>query len=312
MAGELADDEVLADALNNRGIVRSSRGDPGWQDDLERSLELALRRNSFRAGRAYINLGSTLADAGGDITRGEAVTREGLDFSQRMGFSITALRWFYGNLTDFTYLRGAWDEALALAEEDIARAAHYMQQVAYATRAEIRLGRGDASGAHLDAEAALRAARAIRDPQAVEPNLIVAAKVAFRVGDPAKAHALLDELGAPERAAGTWVVEAALLANELERELAFVLADPDGVPTVWRRAAQAVAHGELAAAADILEPTGARTLEMDARLRAADLAIHAGRRAEAEPHLAAALAFYGEVRATAYAREAEQLLARAS
>jgi tetratricopeptide (TPR) repeat protein len=312
MAGELADDEVLADALNNRAIVRSSRGDPGWQEDLEGSLELALRRNSFRAGRAYINLGSTLADTGGDLARGEAVTREGLAFSQRMGFSITALRWFYGNLTDFTYLRGAWDEALALAEEEIPRDPHYMQQVAYGVRAEIRLARGDTTGAQSDADAALRAARAIRDPQAVDPNLVIAANVALCAGDSATANALLDELGTPERAAGTWIVEAALVANELGRELAFLLSDPDGVPTVWRRAAQAIARGELVEAADLLGPTGARTLEMAARLRAAELAIRAGRRAEAAPHLAAVLAFYGEVGASAYARDAEQLLARAS
>jgi hypothetical protein len=65
-------------------------------------------------------------------------------------------------------------------------------------------------------------------------------------------------------------------------------------------------------AADLLGPTGARALEMAARLRAAELAIRAGRRAEAAPHLAAVLAFYGEVGASAYARDAEQLLARAS
>ena len=45
-------------------------GDPGWEEDIERSLELALRANSFRVARAYINLGSTLLDMAGDLVRG--------------------------------------------------------------------------------------------------------------------------------------------------------------------------------------------------------------------------------------------------
>ena len=179
-------------------------------------------------------------------------------------------------------------------------------------RAEIRLAGGDVVGAQSDAEAALGAARAIRDPQALDPCLVVAGSVAVRTGDLDTAHALLDELGTPERVAGTWVVDAALVADELGRELAFVLSDPDGVPTVWHRAAQAIALGELADAAEILVPTGARTLEMAVRLRAAEVAIRAGRRAEAEPQVAAVLAFYREVGASAFARDAEQLLARAS
>jgi class 3 adenylate cyclase/tetratricopeptide (TPR) repeat protein len=312
LSGELDDDELLADALNNRSIVRSSRGEPGWEEDLDRSLELALRRNSFRAGRAYINLGSTLADTAGDLVRAEAVTREGLAFSMRMGFSMTALRWFRGNLAGITYLRGAWADAVTLADDVISGGPHYMQQFAYAVRAEIRLANGDPAGAQSDAEAALHAARAIRDPQVLDPCLVTAGEVAFRTGDPDAAHALLDELGAPERVAGTWLVDAALLADELGRELALVVAHPDGVPTVWHRAAQTIARGELREAADLLEPTGARTFEAAVRLRAAEVSIRAGRRAEAQPQLAAALAFYGEVGARAYVRDAEALLAEAS
>ena len=77
---------------------------------------------------------------------------------------------------------------------------------------------------------------------------------------------------------------------------------------VWGRAAAAIASGEAARAADILEQAGAKTLEAEARLLAARELTAQGRRAEAAVQLAPALAFYREVRASAYVREAEVLL----
>ena len=311
-AEEFADDELLAEALNTRAVVRASLGDSRWREDSERGLELVLRRNSFRAGRAYLNLGSHLSDSAGDLARAEAVTREGLAFSERMGFSLTASRWFYGNLTDATYLRGAWDEALALAEAEVVRDPHYMQQVARSIRAYIRLGRGDLAGAVEDVEYALRDARAIRDPQALLPALVLAAEVASAKGDVSEARRLLGELGQPERAAGTWVVSAALLYRELDRAPTWLLEDARSPTTPWRAAARAVVRGELHSAADILHETGARTLEAAVRLRAAEQELAGGCRAEAEAQLERALAFYREVGASAYLRRAEALLAEAS
>ena len=312
MAEELGEEELLGDALNTRGIVRGSLGDPRWEEDSTRSLELALRGNSFRAGRAYINLGSQLVDTGGDLARGEAVTREGLAFCERIGFSWTAQRWFLGNLADVSYITGAWDEALALAERVIVGEPHYMQQIGFSVRAEIRMAHGDVDAAVTDAETCLRDARAIRDPQALHPALVTAAESAYRAGDSAAANRLLDELGSPERAAGTWVVRAALLCRDVGRELPFDVSAGDGVQTVWRDAALAIAHGELGRAADILAPTGARTFVAAVRLRAAQRYAADGRRSEAAEHLASALAFYREVGASAYVREAEALLPAAS
>ena len=309
---ELGDDELLGDALNTRGMVRASLGVPGWQEDSEGSLDLALRTNSFRAVRAYINLGSHMVDTAANLARGEAVTREGLAFSERMGFSSTALRWFQGNLADVVYLTGAWDEALALAERVMVGEPHYQQQVAFSVRAEIRAARGDSRSAADDIAIVLKQARAIRDPQALHPSLVHAAHVAYRNGDQTEAHAFIDELGSPERGVGAWVVQAALLCDELGRDLAFVMRDGVGARTVWREAALAIGQGELVHAADILEPTGARTLEAAARLRAAQKGVGEGRRADVETQLAAALAFYREVAASTYVREAEALLAEAS
>ena len=312
MAEELGDDELLGDALNTRGMVRASVGDPGWEDDSVRSLELALRTNSFRAGRAYINYGSHLLDTAGDVGRADAVTREGLAFSRRMGFGATALRWSLGNLADVTYLAGRWDEALELTEQVIAGEPHYMQQVAFSIRAGIRMARGDSPGAAEDMEKVLRDARAIRDPQALDPALVVAAVVAYRNGELVAANELLDEVGSSERAAGAWVVPAALLQHDLGRDVTVAVGQGGGQRTRWSEAAQAIADGDLAAAADILERTGARTLEAAVRLRAAQNETDAGRRAEAAEQLAPALAFYREVGASAYLREAEALLVAAS
>ena len=312
MAEELADDELLGDALNNRGIVRGALGDPRWLADAERSVELALRTNSFRVTRAYINLGSNLIDTAGDLVRGEAVTREGLAIGQKMGLPQTALRWFVGNLADATYMSGQWEEALELAEQEIASDQHYQQQLAFQVRALIRLARGDFAGASADAETSLRGARAIRDPQVLQPALVTSSDVAYRKGDSASAKRLLDELGTLERAIGSWIVRAALIAHELGRTLVFVAPDAPAALTPWREAALAIAQEELTRAADILESTGARALEAAVRLRAAEKAVAAGGRADAEPQFASALAFYREVGASAYVRRAEALLAEAS
>jgi len=311
MAEELGDDELLGDALNNRGLVRANIGDPGWREDSERSVELALRTNSFRVTRAYINLGSLLLDTAADLVRGEAVTREGLAICRKMGLPLTAIRWFLGNLAEMTWLAGKWDEALALVDEEVGRDQHYLQHMAYGIRAVIRLARGDAEGALADADTGLRQARAVRDPQALRPALVISAEVAYRTGDSAASSRLLDELGAvPEREEGSWIVRAALLGHDLGREL--VVPVDEAVRFVWRDAAVAIVGGDLERAADLLEPTGARTLEAAVRLRAAAKEVREGGRPTAESQLGRALAFYREVGASAYVREAEALLPAAS
>ena len=312
MAEELGDDELLGDALNTRGIVRAALGDPGWKDDSTRGLELTLRNTSFRASRSYLNLGAQLAETAGDIPGALAITREGLEYSRRIGVSHTALRWFRGNLAEVSYLVGAWGEALELAEQEIAAEKHYMQAAARGVRALIRIARGDAAGAADDVERFLRDAREIRDPQALQPALVDAAWVACRRNELASANALLDEFGATMTRFGTRVVPAAVLAHDLGRAPLFPAESREGPTTAWREAALAIGTGDLAGAADILERTGARTLEAAVRLRAARAAAVAGRRADAARQLGPALAFYREVGASPYVREAEALLAAAS
>ena len=298
MAEELGDDELLGDSLNNRAVVYASLGDPRWEEDSTRSIEIALRTNSFRATRAYINYGSHLVDTAADLARAEAVTREGLALGRKLGLGSTAMRWILTNLAEMIYLAGSWEEALELAEQEIASGPHYVRQVAYGVRAGIRLSRGDDRGAAEDAEIALREARAIRDPQALDPALVTAAAVASRAGDTTRANALLDELGATERAAGSWVVQAAWLCHDLGRPRPWS-GRGDATRTPWTEAGDAIAESDLARAADILEPTGARTFVAAVRLRAAQKAAVEGRAREASEQLAPAMAFYREVGASA-------------
>jgi class 3 adenylate cyclase/predicted ATPase len=311
MAEELGDDELLGDSLNNRAVVYASLGDPRWEEDSTRSIEIALRTNSFRATRALINYGSHLVDTAGDLARAEAVTREGLALGRKLGLGSTAMRWMLTNLAETIYLAGSWEEALELAEQEIASGPHYVRQVAYGVRAGIRLSRGDDRGAAEDAEIALGDARAIRDPQALDPALVTAAAVAYRAGDTARANALLDELGATERAAGSWVVPAGWLCHDLGRPRPW-LTRGDAIRTPWTDAGDAIAESDLARAAEILEPTGARTFVAAVRLRAAQKAAVEGRAREASEQLAPAMAFYREVGASALIREAEALLQAAS
>ena len=78
--------------------------------------------------------------------------------------------------------------------------------------------------------------------------------------------------------------------------------------TPWFEAARRVVSGDLPGAADICVAIGTRPDEAYARLRCAELFVHAGRRPAAEAQLDRALAFYRSVGATTYMGQAETLL----
>jgi len=81
------------------------------------------------------------------------------------------------------------------------------------------------------------------------------------------------------------------------------------VQTPWTDAAQAYARGDFLAAADILDRTGSRPAEAEARLRAAEALSREGAHADADEQLRVALAFYRSVGATRYVERGEALLA---
>ena len=258
MAEELGDREWLSDALNTRGVARSNLGDPESIGDLERSLALGLELGSARALRAYINLGSILADSVGDLARAEAVTREGLELAERLGLGLS-IRWFRGNLADTSFVLGNWEEALRLAEVELADSEpHYVQTQCRNVRGYLRLARGEEAGALEDMEIALRESRAIQDPQALLPALSCLAFARARAGDAEGATATLGELAVTSRELeaspnGPWVVILAFALLELGREAELVeRIEGLGPPTPWREVALAVARGDLVGAADLL------------------------------------------------------------
>jgi len=320
MAQDLNDEELLSDVLNTRGIVRRALGEADGIVDIKRSLEIALELKSYRAARGYINLGSELHGFDGDVMEAAATYREGLGFVERLGVGLSR-RWLVGNLAESSLHLGLWDEAMALAEGEIADPSpHYMQQLCRIVRAHIRLARGDIPGAIEDVERAAEEARAIRDPQALVPALTTRAFCAVRTGDVAGGAAALDELasavgelGPAAGLAGSWVVELAFSLLELGRESELSAGKHQlGPQTPWREAAAALGRGELVPAADMMREIGSLTFEAHARLRAARQLSADGRRAEAAEQLGLALSFYRGVDASAALREGEALLAAAS
>ncbi len=77
----------------------------------------------------------------------------------------------------------------------------------------------------------------------------------------------------------------------------------------WVDAALAHAAGDLVRAAEIYAAGGSLPDEAHARLRAAQLFVEQGRRADADRELGRALAFFRGVGATRHVREGEALLA---
>jgi tetratricopeptide (TPR) repeat protein len=317
MAEELEDDELLADSLNTRGVARTMLGDARWRADMARSLALALEVKSWRAGRAYINLASTLLADAGDVVQAEALFREGLAFAENLGIGLAA-RWSRSNLADALFHLGDWDEALDIAEAEVANPEpHYMQPTCRRFRALVRLARGDETGARADIDAGLAQSRSIRDPQDLVPALAYHTFVLARSGDAAGATASLQELVEPQEAMerpelfGPSAVLVAHVLTALGKEggrAGLLIAGE----SPWQHAALAILEGDPGRAADELEAMGARALASQARLEAARALRAAGRGAEAEAQLATALAFYRSVGATRYVREGEALLAAAS
>jgi thioredoxin-like negative regulator of GroEL len=85
--------------------------------------------------------------------------------------------------------------------------------------------------------------------------------------------------------------------------------DRETAESRWLRVGQAILADDLRGAAEILAEIDAPAFEAYHRLRSAQALVAEGRRAEADEHLHAALAFYRGVRATRYVHKGESLLA---
>jgi tetratricopeptide (TPR) repeat protein len=292
-----------------------NEGDMSGIQDIERSIEIALAANSAECVRGYTNLSATLLAGLGDIERGIEADAEGIRAAERFGDEI-GLRFLRGHQMISALITGRWDESLAIADEFIAAgeagSPHYMECAARHHRAAILLARDHSEEALAQAGASIELARRIRDPQALQPALVICANVFYQAGEIQVAEAFVVEF------LDSWR-RTLVFIEYLHHSISCVLELGHGdrlssllrgaVASPWRDAAEAALSGDPVRDAEILAGAGAHTYEAAARLRAGKQLVEQGRRAEADDQLRRSLAFYRSVGATRYIREGEALLA---
>jgi class 3 adenylate cyclase/tetratricopeptide (TPR) repeat protein len=312
VAEELGIDEVASHALNTIGMARALGGDEEGLVDLERSVELALRTNSpDLIHKAYNNRANILWTFGRLHDASEQL-RLGRAAAERFG-DFLGLRWLDGEDIFDLEVRGEWEAALVRADAFIAEAERspiYLEGPVRVLRLRMRLGRGDLAGALDDSERALAHARAVKDPQVLQPALVARTRALLASGRREDADRTLDELmGMKPRIGDWWLRELALVLVQLYRAEEYLDASAEGRPTPWFHAGVATAAGRFDEAARIYEEIGALADEAGVRMAWADAAAAEGRRDEIEAILQPALAFYRRAGVTEYVLRGEELLA---
>ena len=314
-ADRLGLDEVRAAALSTVGYARLGLGDDGGIADLEESRRVALQTGELReAGRACNNLAVVLYDAG-ELPRAFVLLDEAARLAEQAG-NVDMARFGKAMMLLPAHDDGRWDDCVRLADAFIAECEagrpHTAQASVHCHRGSIRLARNETEVAIGDAERALELVRDSRQPDRVFLALEFAARVFAESGavERARGHAadflsLGRSLEPPSWSYIhlAWVATELGCAEELERMLA-----RQKRQTTWILVTRAVVRGEYADAAEVFAHMGTRPYEALARLRAAETLVAEGRRADADEHLAKALAFFRSVGATRYIREAEALL----
>jgi class 3 adenylate cyclase/tetratricopeptide (TPR) repeat protein len=314
MAEELGLDDVRARALTTIGGCRVSGGDRGGIEDIEQSLVIATKASApFAICRALHNLGSTHWQWG-QLMQASALIEEWRGAVSRFGL-IGQLRG--GDFAVDQYVIGHWPEALKGINEFLGEveggSPHAGAPWSYATRARIRLGHDDISGALADVDLAVELARIEKDGWVLYPTLSACAHVLWEAGEHDSAAGFAEEV-LPWLRTGKggsvvdymYILAWTFAAMGRGRELIDALPSAD---SLWLRAAGHFAAGDVGAAADVCTEMGALTEEARDRLWLAEQLIGQNRRAEADVELQRALGFYRSVGATRYIRQAEGLLA---
>jgi tetratricopeptide (TPR) repeat protein len=274
--------------------------------EFEAVLDDALRANSYVAARTYNNLASYCLVAG-DLPRAEQFVRTGIEAARR--FNSRLEPWLEAELIQLDYLAGRWDDATDAARAYIEKPgpARYQEATVSAVLAGIATARGDRSDADAHAEALIRRARAIGDPQALQSALGLGAWFAQEAGDDASARALVEEftrtLSSDISTFDPDIIEGCIAAEVLGfgAELRAALANVVGT-NPWVEAGIHLLEGRFGEAGDLLHTRAAYPQAALARLLAAE---RAGRET---PGLRETAAFYESVGATAYLARADRLL----
>jgi DNA-binding SARP family transcriptional activator/class 3 adenylate cyclase len=305
-------------AHNFIGSARNISGDPGGIADLERAVALAVEANSPQNAEAYGNLAYSHIVLG-DLTGGFELQAKAREAAERFGLA-SELRWFRSERICEDYWRGRWDAALRGADEFLAESESgtrdVMEPECRLVRGRIRLARDEPAAALQDAAEGVEFATETKEPQALWPALAFHARALLATAKVEEASARASELVAVVAEQGMlvtnpdWPGELAVVLEALGRGAELTeLAARGTPPTLWLQAAMAIVRGKFLQAANLYAKIGSLPDEAFARLRAAQQLAAGGQQIEASKQLERALVFYREVRASAYLREAEALLA---
>ena len=304
MADTLGADEVKVDALLYAGGARYELGDRLGVDDMLESLEVAKAINSAaHQARVYNNLGIVLR-LEGRMPESLAMHDESLAVARRFGMEAN-VQFALGALPYRFYETGRWDESLETADAFLAGPGGEggNSSTAHMAIALVSLGRDDPERAVAEARQAVEIAKSSMAVLPKFPGLAILAYVLTATGDVRggrEAGRELIALGREVRkriafggdAHPIWAWDRLGLLEEM------LAATATGPRTPWLEAAEAVAAGDWAGAADIYERCGSPVSTALARL-------HSGRDADVR----AALDYFRSVRAPFYERQAEAKLA---
>ena len=303
MATQLGLRDLQLVALNHRALARWHAGDPEYESDFERSIELASQIG-FAQGilRGYGNFASNVY-ATGDLARAFELHEAALSAAERYGIS-SGIHWQRGEQLEFDYQAGRWDDALRGADALLAgseeRPPHFMDPFLHTLRALILLARGDLVAALAEDEVQLGMSHNL-DPQSANPSLAYSSFLRATVGEHEPAAERLDKLLSLWRESLQNVTfnpsELAFAAVLLGRQNDFLAVADGARDTRWLEAARAFARGNCVQAAELFAEIGSRPNEAHARLAAGD-----------EANVRRALEFFSTVGANFYIARAEALL----
>jgi class 3 adenylate cyclase/tetratricopeptide (TPR) repeat protein len=314
LAGLLGLAELEAHALATIGTAKMNLRDSSGLSDLERSLEIAVAANSPEAATILINQAVESFVLRGDLVREDELLGEAHRVAERFGDRDSA-RFSRGDRIWTRFALGHWDEAARAADDFIAEcesSPHYLENMARAVRADLRLARGDREGALADHYRALEQGRQIKDPQALLPALLQTARCCALLGRTDEATSLATEAFEFIRSgvgAATFLSMLTPVARQLglRQEVLQLIEQTEEGP--WKDVVLAGARGDFSRVADLYAGFGSPTLEAESRLCAAEELIAGGRRAAGEAELRKALDFYRVVGASYYIERGEALLA---
>jgi class 3 adenylate cyclase/tetratricopeptide (TPR) repeat protein len=307
-------EEGRARALGYIGGARVAGGDLGGLADVERAVAIAVKANSPYSAQAHAFLASLLI-ALGDLAGGFAAQAAARQAAERFGLT-TELRWLATEQVVEEYLRGRWAAALRGADQ-ILGGSHPPSGTLCCrlVRGRIRLARADLAGALADATGEVELAETLSN-EVLQPALALRARVLLAAGRIQEAGTTASQLlaGLAERGVlvsnPDWSGELAVVLHTLGRGAELIeLVGRLSTPTPWLEAAVAIARGRFDRAADLYAQIGSVPDEAFARLQAAKQLLASDRPAEGNAYLQRLVAFYREVQASAYLREAEMLLA---